>query len=171
MTIYVLSNVRLKEYEYVEFLIKSCGYNNVEAETRYWEIEYQINQRCNPILIKPNSSGTLKFKSVLQKQEIARLANNSSQLMRIINRRNGTWSNTQWNVDYIVSNNGDVFITSIQCHNMHSENTIHQYQQQIINEDIQNDSEKHMKGKTILPLTESHIRHIVRETLRRYLQL
>lgn len=67
MTIYVLSNVRLKEYEYVEFLIKSCGYNNVEAETRYWEIEYQINQCCNPILMKPNSSATLKFKSVLQK--------------------------------------------------------------------------------------------------------
>ena len=41
----------------------------------------------------------------------------------------------------------------------------------IINEDIQNDSEKHMKGKTIIPLTESHIRHIVQETLRRYLQL
>lgn len=106
-----------------------------------------------------------------KKQEIARLANNPSQLMRIINRRKGTSSNTQWNVDYIVSNNGDVFITSIQCHNMHSENTIHQYQQQIINEVIQNDSKKHMKGKTIIPLTGFHLRHIVRETLRQYLQL
>ena len=171
MKIFISNGVTLKLDEYVDFLTRTCSYNIDEAEIRRWEIEYQINQRCNPILIKPNSSGTLKFKSVLQKQEIARLANNPSQLMRIINRRKGTWSNTQWKVDYIVSNNGDVFITSIQCHNMHSENTIHQYQQQIINEVIQNDSEKHMKGKTIIPLTESHIRHIVRETLIRYLQL
>ena len=149
MTVYVLSNVRLKEYEYVEFLMKSCGYSSIEAETRYWEIEYQINQHCNPILMKAGSSGTIKFKNVLQRQEIKRYANNRSQLMRIINRRKGNKGNTQWKVDYIVSNNGDVFITSIQCYNTFSEN----------------------KENDRIMLDESRIRHIIRETLKRYLQL
>jgi len=34
MTIYVSSSVRQKEY--VDFLMKSCNYNLLEAETRRW---------------------------------------------------------------------------------------------------------------------------------------
>ncbi len=171
MRVYVSNSVVLKLDEYVDFLTRTCSYNIDEADMRRWEVEYQINQRCNPVLMKTNSSGMLKIKSVLQKQEIARLSNNPFQLMRIINRRKGTWGNTQWKVDYVVSNNGDVFITSIQCHNMHSENTVHRGQEQIINEYAQNGLEEHMKENTIIPLTESHIKQMVRETLRRYLQL
>ncbi len=71
MRIYVSSSVSVKLDEYVEFLMKTCHYN-----TRRWEVEYQVNQHCNPILMKSGSSGTIKFKSVLQRQEIERFANN-----------------------------------------------------------------------------------------------
>lgn len=134
MTIYVLGSVRQKEHEYVEFLMKSCGYNSAEAEIRYWEIEHQISQRCNPILMKPNSSGTIKFKSVLQRQEVERFVNNRSQLMRTIKRRKGNIGNTQWNVDYMVSNQGNVYITAIKCYNSFSESVSHKDIQQIISE-------------------------------------
>ena len=87
MTIYVSSSVTLKFDEYVEFLMRTCHYNIDEAETRRWEVECQINQHCNPILMKSGSSGTIKFKSVLQRQEIERFVNNRSQLTRIIKRR------------------------------------------------------------------------------------
>lgn len=76
MRIYVSSSVSVKLDEYVEFLMKTCHYNIDEAEARRWEVEYQINQHCNPILMKSGSSGTIKFKSVLQRQEIERFANN-----------------------------------------------------------------------------------------------
>ena len=81
MKTYVSSSVTVKLDEYVEFLMRTCLYNIDEAEIRRWEVEYQINQRCNPILMKASSSGTLKFKSVLQRQEIERFVNNRSQLM------------------------------------------------------------------------------------------
>lgn len=148
MTIYVLSNVRAKEHEYVDYLMKCCGYKSVDAETKYWEIEYQISQRCNPILMKPGSSGTIKFKSVLQRQEIERFANNRSELLRIIKRRRGKRGNTQWNVDYIVSNQGNVFITAINCYNGIYENTFF---------------------KTNLLIKESQLRSIIREAIRRIL--
>ncbi len=149
MRIYVSKGVLMKIDEYVEFLTRTCTYSIDEADTRRWEIEYQINYHCNPILMKPNTSGTMNFKSVLQRQEITRFLNNHSQLMRIINRRKGNKGNTQWKVDYIVSNNGDVFNTSIQCYNTFSEN----------------------KENDRIMLDESRIRHIIRETLKRYLQL
>jgi hypothetical protein len=76
MKIYVSSSVSVKLDEYVEFLMKTCHYNIDEAEARRWEVEYQVNQHCNPILMKSGSSGTIKFKSVLQRQEIERFANN-----------------------------------------------------------------------------------------------
>lgn len=76
MRIYVSSSVSVKLDEYVEFLMKTCHYNIDEAEARRWEVEYQVNQHCNPILMKSGSSGTIKFKSVLQRQEIERFANN-----------------------------------------------------------------------------------------------
>jgi hypothetical protein len=51
MAIYVSSRVTVKQDEYVEFLMKSCQYNLVEAETRRWEIEYQIgyatDEKCD----------------------------------------------------------------------------------------------------------------------------
>lgn len=121
MIIYVSSSVIVKLNEYVEFLMRTCHYNIDEAETRRWEVEHQVNQHCNPILMKACSSGTIKFKSVLQRQEIERFVNNRSQLMKIIKRRKGNKGNTQWNVDYIVSDGGDVFITAIKCYNMFTE--------------------------------------------------
>ena len=54
---------------------------------------------------------------------------------------------------------------------LHSENIIHQEIRQIINESIRIDLEKHRQENIIIPLTESHIKQKVRETLRRYLQL
>ena len=134
MTIYVSSSVTLKLDEYVEFLMRTCHYNIDEAETRRWEVECQINQHCNPILMKSGSSGTIKFKSVLQRQEIERFLNNRSQLIRIIKRRRGNRGNTQWNVDYIVSIGGDVFITAIKCYNTFSESLTYYRLQQLINE-------------------------------------
>lgn len=148
MTIYVISNVRAKEHEYVDYLMKCCVYKSVEAETRYWEIECQIIHRCNPILMKPGSSGTIKFKSVLQRQEIERFANNRSELLRIIKRIRGKRGNTQWNVGYIVSNQGNVYITAINFYNSIYENTFF---------------------KTNLLIKESQLCSIIRETIRRLL--
>ena len=148
MRIYVSSSVSVKLDEYVEFLMKTCHYNIDEAEARRWEVEYQVNQHCNPILMKSGSSGTIKFKSVLQRQEIERFVNNRSQLISIIKRRWGKRGNTQWIVDYIVSSNGDVFITAINCYNGIYENTFF---------------------KTNLLIKESQLRSIIRETIRRLL--
>ena len=148
MRIYVSSSVSVKLDEYVEFLMKTCHYNIDEAEARRWEVEYQVNQHCNPILMKSGSSGTIKFKSVLQRQEIERFANNRSELLRIIKRRRGKRGNTQWNVSYIVSNQGNVYITAINCYNGIYENTFF---------------------KTNLLIKESQLRSIIRETIRRLL--
>ena len=148
MRIYVSSSVSVKLDEYVEFLMKTCHYNIDEAEARRWEVEYQVNQHCNPILMKSGSSGTIKFKSVLQRQEIERFANNRSDLLRIIKRRRGKRGNTQWNVSYIVSNQGNVYITAINCYNGIYENTFF---------------------KTNLLIKESQLRSIIRETIRRLL--
>ena len=148
MRIYVSSSVSVKLDEYVEFLMKTCHYNIDEAEARRWEVEYQVNQHCNPILRKSGSSGTIKFKSVLQRQEIERFANNRSELLRIIKRRRGKRGNTQWNVSYIVSNQGNVYITAINCYNGIYENTFF---------------------KTNLLIKKSQLRSIIRETIRRLL--
>lgn len=148
MRIYVSSSVSVKLDEYVEFLMKTCHYNIDEAEARRWEVEYQVNQHCNPILMKSGSSDTIKFKSVLQRQEIERFANNRSELLRIIKRRRGKRGNTQWNVSYIVSNQGNVYITAINCYNGIYENTFF---------------------KTNLLIKESQLRSIIRETIRRLL--
>ena len=148
MRIYVSSSVSVKLDEYVEFLMKTCHYNIDEAEARRWEVEYQVNQHCNPILMKSGSSGTIKFKSVLQRQEIERFANNRSELLRIIKRRRGKRGNTQWNVRYIVSNQGNVYITAINCYNGIYENTFF---------------------KTNLLIKKSQLRSIIRETIRRLL--
>lgn len=148
MKIYVSSSVSVKLDEYVEFLMKTCHYNIDEAEVRRWEVEYQVNQHCNPILMKSGSSGTIKFKSVLQRQEIERFANNRSELLRIIKRRRGKRGNTQWNVSYIVSNQGNVYITAINCYNGIYENTFF---------------------KTNLLIKEYQLRSIIRETIRRLL--
>ena len=148
MRIYVSSSVSVKLDEYVEFLMKTCHYNIDEAEARRWEVEYQVNQHCNPILMKSGSSGTIKFKSVLQRQEIERFANNRSELLRIIKRRRGKRGNTQWNESYIVSNQGNVYITAINCYNGIYENTFF---------------------KTNLLIKESQLRSIIRETIRRLL--
>ena len=148
MRIYVSSSVSVKLDEYVEFLMKTCHYNIDEAEARRWEVEYQVNQHCNPILMKSGSSGTIKFKSVLQRLEIERFANNRSELLRIIKRRRGKRGNTQWNVSYIVSNQGNVYITAINCYNGIYENTFF---------------------KTNLLIKESQLRSIIRETIRRLL--
>lgn len=134
MKIYVSSSVIVKLDEYVEFLMRTCHYNIDEAETRRWEIEFQVNQQCNPILMKSGSYGTLKFKSVLQRQEIERFVNNRSQLMRIIKRRRGNRGNTQWIINYIVSNQGNVYITAIKCYNTFSESLTYKGLQQLINE-------------------------------------
>ena len=148
MKIYVSSSVSVKLDEYVEFLMKTCHYNIGEAEARRCEVEYQVNQHCNPILMKSGSSGTIKFKSVLQRQEIERFTNNRSELLRIIKRRRGKRGNTQWNVSYIVSNQGNVYITAINCYNGIYENTFF---------------------KTNLLIKESQLRSIIRETIRRLL--
>lgn len=145
MKIYVSSSVSVKLDEYGDFLMKTCHY---KAEARRWEVEYQVHQHCNPILMKSGSSGTIKFKSVLQRQEIERFANNRSELLRIIKRRRGKRGNTQWNVSYIVSNQGNVYITAINCYNGIYENTFF---------------------KTNLLIKESQLRSIIRETIRRLL--
>ena len=146
--IYISKNVDDKLDEYASFLRYNSSYTIDEAKTRRWEVEYQVNQHCNPILMKPGSSGTIKFKSVLQRQEIERFANNRSELLRIIKRRRGKRGNTQWNVSYIVSNQGNVYITAINCYNGIYENTFF---------------------KTNLLIKESQLRSIIRETIRRLL--
>lgn len=157
MKIYVSSSVIVKLDEYVEFLMRTCHYNIDEAEIRRWEIEFQVNQQCNPILMKSGSSGTLKFKSVLQRQEIERFVNNRSQLMRIIKRRRGNRGNTQWIVNYIVSNQGNVYITAIKCYNTFSESLTYKGLQQLINECVDRCLRKYL-NKEEIALNESKSR-------------
>ncbi|MBQ0030411.1 MAG: hypothetical protein KBT32_08245, partial [Bacteroidales bacterium] len=71
--------------------------------------------------MKAGTCGELKFKSVLKRYEIETNVNNLPQLMQIINRRKGTKGNTQWIVDYLVSNQGNVYITDIKYYNTFSE--------------------------------------------------
>lgn len=154
MKIYVSSSVTSKQDEYVDFLVKSCNYNLDEAETRRWEVEYRINQYCNPISMKPGNRGTIKFRSALQRQEIERFGNNRLKLSSILKRRKGNKGNTCWNVNYVVSTNGDVFIIAIKCYNTYSK----------LGENRQ--ITEHNKKVVI---KESQLHRIIRETLRRVL--
>lgn len=160
MAIYVGSNVTIREDEYVDFLIRNCGYLKIEAEARRWEIEYQIKRRCKPILMRPNTSGTIKFKSVLQRQEIERLEGNIPQLTHIVNRRRGNMSNAQWLADYYVSTNGDIFILNLNCYNALSED--------INNEDII-DKNTMNTNKKVIRLTESYLKNIIAESVKQVL--
>lgn len=152
MKIYVSEAVYSKQDDYVNFLVGISGYNRREAEIRRWEIDYQIKRRCTPILMKPSTSGTLSFKTVLQQQEIRRIGENYPELIKIINRRRGNRGNTQWKINYLVSTNGDVFVTSIECHNTFS-GTI---------KEIAND-------RNIIILTESQLKNIIKESIKKIL--
>lgn len=132
--IYISKNVDVKLDEYATFLRYSVSYTIEEAKIKKWEVEYQIKRHCSLLSLKTGSSGTLKFKSVLQRQEIQRFAKKPSQLVKIIKRRNGNNGNTQWCVDYIVSDSGDVFITAIKCYNTFSESMIKKDIHILINE-------------------------------------
>ena len=148
MTIYVSSSVIAKLDKYVEFLMRTCNYCIYEAETRRWEIEYQIRKRCNPILMRSGSSGTLKFKGILQRQEIERFVNNRFQLISIIKRRRGNRGNTQWNVDYMVSNQGNVYITAIKCYSTFSESLACKGLKQLINECVRRYLKQYLSENT-----------------------
>ena len=187
--IYISKDVVDKLDEYAAFLRYSVSYTGDEAKTRKWEVEYQISQRCNPILMKPGSSGTIKFKSVLQRQEITRFVNNKVQLARIIKRRRGNKGSTQWNVDYFVSPDGDVFIGAIKCYNSlyesvasidrelfehfdnsHSHNQINRISNAPFSEkpDIYKENKQNNtmnNTKTRIRLTESQLIQIIREAV------
>lgn len=158
--IYISKSVDDKLDEYATFLRYSASYTIDEAKARRWEIEYQIEQRCNPILMKPNTSGTLNFKSVLQKQEIARYYNNRDKLINLIRRRRGTRGNTQWKINYCVSNSGDIFIVSMEFYNMFSEVLNQEQLKQIISETIELYS---------MLLKDAMVRRIVSETIERFI--
>ena len=97
-------------------------------------IEYQIKRRC--VSLKYGSKGRLKFKSVLQRQEIERYSDNKGELIKRIHRRKGNKGNTQLVVDYIVSNQGNVYITNIKCYNTFSENQEYDQLKHLITETI-----------------------------------
>ena len=124
MAIYVSRNVITKENDYANFLRMVCGYTPDEADAKIWEVEYQIERRCFPTLMKPMSSGVIQFKSVLQRQEITRNVNNRQLLAQIINRRKGSRNGTQWKAEYMVSANGDIFILTLEYYNPISEQKI-----------------------------------------------
>ena len=185
--IYFSKNVNNRLDEYAAFLRHNASYTIEEAEVRRWEVEFQISRNCNSILMKAGSSGTLKFKSVLQRQEIERFLNNRSQLKSIIKRRNGKVGNTQWSVNYAVSNQGNVYITSINYHNIFSESQEERLQD-IINECVdkslkewlrsgilnENDEARCPQTKCIIRLSEGDIcnivRVIVKNVVTRYMQ-
>ena len=102
MAIHVSRNVITQENDYAYFLRMACGYTPDEADVKIWEVEYQIERRCFPTLMKPMSSGVIQFKSVLQRQEIKRNVNNRQLLAQIINRRKGSRNGTQWKAEYMV---------------------------------------------------------------------
>ena len=163
MTIYVTNDVIAKEDDYADFLVKECGYSLNEANTRIWEIEYQISRRCHPMLMKPNTKGTIKFKSVLKRQEIQRLVGNATKLSQLVNRRRGNNRNTQWIADYYVTTNGDVFIWKLQCYSMLPEG---------INKELNNATNKfrNMNNKKVVRLTESQLRNMIQESVKRVLR-
>ena len=173
MKIYASSSVTIKLDEYVEILIRTCNYNIDEAETRRWEIEYQITQRCNPIVMKAGSSGTIKLKNVLQRQEIERFVNNRLQLISIIKRRRGNSGNTQWIVNYIVSNQGNVYITAIKCYNTFYGSLGYQGSQKIVNECVGKCVRKYGLKEPIeksnVTLMENTLRHIIQKHIRKTL--
>ena len=158
MTIYVNNDVIAKEDDYADFLVKECGYSLNEANTRIWEIEYQISRRCHPMLMKPNTKGTIKFKNVLKRQEIQRLVGNATKLSQLVNRRRGNNRNTQWIADYYVTINGDVFIWKLQCYSMLPEG---------INKELNNATNKirNMNNKKVVRLTESQLHNIIAESV------
>lgn len=106
--------------------------------------------------MKSGSSGTIKFKSVLQRHEIERFVNNRSQLIRVLNRRRGNRGDTQWNVDYIVSIGGDVFITAIKCYNTFSESVNHNGIQQLISECVKKCLKKYFNDNIISENLKTH---------------
>ena len=126
--------------------------------------------------MKAGSSGTIKFKSVLQRQEVERFVNNRLQLMSVIKRRKGNCGNTQWIVNYIVSNEGNVYITAIKCYNAFYESLACQSLQKIINECVGKCVRKYGLKEPIeknnVTLMENTLRHIIqkhiRETLMEY---
>ena len=124
MAIYVTRNVITKENDYANFLRTIWGYRSDEADTKIWEVEYQIVRRCIPILMKPMSSGVIKFKSVLQRQEIKSNIYNRQLLTQIINRRKSSRNGTEWKGEYIVSKNGDIFILTLEYYSPLSEQKI-----------------------------------------------
>lgn len=140
--------------------MRTSHYSIDEAETRRWEVEYQIQQRCNPILMKCGSYGTLKFKNVLQRQEIERNFNNIPYLMKIIKKRKGKNGNTQWNVDYKVSKQGNVYITNISCHNTFSESLDYHKLKELIENNNQNKTHKTMNR---IRLTESQLHNVIKK--------
>ena len=171
MRIYVSDNVTLKKRQYSNFLMRVCGYFKNEADTKVWEIEQQIIRRCNPLLMQPHTSGTIKFKSVLQRQEIQRLSGNLPQLSKIINRRKGNNSNTQWKADYSVSANGDVFILTLECYNSYSEERVAEPDKiSLMEQNSITNKFRHINNKKVVRLTESDLHRIVKESVNRVLR-
>ena len=63
--IYISQNVDEKLDEYASFL-NSISYTINETKIKRWEVECQINKRCNPILMKEDTCGELKFKKCVK---------------------------------------------------------------------------------------------------------
>jgi hypothetical protein len=107
--------------DYIKFLRGNLGYTVDEAKIRRWEIEYQIKRYCSSLSRTPNKNGVIRFKTVLQRQEIARSQGDVSLLIPKIKRRKGKGYNTNWVAKYTVSENSDVFIVSLDYYNTFSE--------------------------------------------------
>ena len=167
MAIYVSSSVNSKVDEYVDFLMSSCNYSLDEAETRRWEVEYQIFRKLSPVLMTPGTIGTINFRDVLQRQEIKRLSTNRNELIKFIKRRRGARGTTQWSVEYSVSNNGDVFITEIEYHNIFSESLAYKDLQQLIEECIAMTLQEHVHNAELDETIDRSFRMVLREHLTR----
>jgi hypothetical protein len=119
--IYTSEEVVTKLDDYAQYLVMECGYDDIEAKTRRWEIEYQIKRYGSSPFMTPNKKGVIRFKTVLQRQEIARSQGDVSQLIPKIKRRKGRGYNTNWEVKYYVSQEGNVYVTSLNYYNTFSE--------------------------------------------------
>jgi hypothetical protein len=119
--IYIGEKVRDKLDNYVKYLRGNLGYTDNEAEIRRWEIEYQIKRYCSSLSRTPNKNGVIWFKTVLQRQEIARSQGDVSQLIPKIKRRKGKGYNTNWEVKYGVADNGNIYVISLNYYNTFSE--------------------------------------------------
>lgn len=139
---------------YVDFLLKSCDYHIDEALIRTWEILYGLRNAlhfpyCNPKVGSSNAIRKAIIPYRLQRQEIRSNIHNIANLERILKRRKGSFTSTTWIFTYkIDEESGDILVYQVNYSNVNSESKVR---------------------KNTIIITESKLKHIISEAIRKVL--